>query len=46
MSDKIIVCDNVSKRFETERGTVDVIGRIDLAVEENEVVGEGFKEEV
>ncbi|MFR3787355.1 MAG: ABC transporter ATP-binding protein [Agathobaculum desmolans] len=38
MNNNIIVCDNVSKRFETERGVVDVIGKIDLTVRENELL--------
>lgn len=38
MKNDIIVCKDVSKKFETERGVVDVIGKVDLTVAENELV--------
>lgn len=38
MKNEVIVCKDVSKRFETERGVVDVIDKVDLTVEENELV--------
>lgn len=38
MSKNIIVCDHVSKKFETDRGVVDVIGNINLTVQENELL--------
>lgn len=36
MSEKMIVCKDVKKQFDTARGSVDVIGGIDLEVEKNE----------
>jgi NitT/TauT family transport system ATP-binding protein/sulfonate transport system ATP-binding protein len=38
MKKDIIVCKDVTKSFETERGTVDVIGSVNLTVPENELV--------
>ncbi len=38
MSKEMIVCDNVSKTFETSRGDVDVIGNVSLTVNENELL--------
>ena len=38
MKKDVIVCKDVSKKFETERGIVDVIGKVDLTVAENELV--------
>ena len=38
MSKKMIVCENVSKTFETQRGNVDVIGDVSLSVMENELL--------
>lgn len=38
MKNDIIVCKDVSKKFETDRGVVDVIGKVDLTVAENEFV--------
>lgn len=38
MKNEVIVCKDVSKSFETERGTVDVIEKVDLTVAENEMV--------
>ena len=34
----IIVCENLQKSFETERGTVDVIGNVNLRIAEKELV--------
>lgn len=34
----IIVCENLQKSFETERGKVDVIGNVNLKIAENELV--------
>ena len=38
MNREMIVCDNVSKTFETSRGNVDVIGNVSLTVHENELL--------
>lgn len=38
MSKDVIVCQNVSKSFDTARGVVDVIKKIDLNVRENELL--------
>ena len=38
MNKEMIVCDNVSKTFETSRGSVDVIGNVNLTVYENELL--------
>lgn len=38
MKNDLIVCKNVKKSFETDRGIVDVIGHIDLTVSENELL--------
>ena len=38
MSKEMIICDNVSKTFETSRGDVDVIGNVSLTVNENELL--------
>lgn len=34
----VIVCENLQKSFETERGKVDVIGNVNLKITENELV--------
>ena len=38
MSKEMIICDNVSKTFETSRGDVNVIGNVSLTVNENELL--------
>lgn len=38
MSKEMIVCENVSKTFETSRGNVDVINNVSLTVNENEML--------
>lgn len=38
MSKNVIICNNISKTFYTTRGNVDVIGSVDLAVGENELL--------
>ena len=34
MNKEMIICDNVSKTFETSRGDVNVIGNVSLTVNE------------
>ena len=38
MNKEMIICDNVSKTFETSRGDVNVIGNVSLTVNENELL--------
>ena len=38
VSKDVIVCQNISKSFDTARGVVDVIRKIDLYVRKNEML--------